>query len=86
MQTAAAGRIDEAYTADFQYGNYGESNNRMSVDTFDGAISAPIGKSMTASVNLVRDVISGASPQYNKLDSKGNIKQIVSGQSGIENA
>ena len=30
MQTAAAGRIDEAYTADFQYGNYGESNNRMS--------------------------------------------------------
>jgi Protein of unknown function (DUF3570) len=65
VQTASAGRVEETYNADFQYGNYVESNSRMKVDIFEAALSAPIGKSMTASVNLVRDNISGASPVYN---------------------
>jgi Protein of unknown function (DUF3570) len=81
MQTASAGRVDETYNADFQYGHYSESNQRMKVDIFEGALSAPIGKSMTASVNLVRDSISGASPVYNQRDAKGNIVQVKSGAS-----
>lgn len=41
MQTASAGRVDETYNADFQYGHYSESNQRMKVDIFEGALSAP---------------------------------------------
>jgi hypothetical protein len=81
MQTAAAGRVEETYNADFQYGHYSESNQRMQVDIFEGALSAPIGKSMTASVNLVRDMVSGASPVYNFKDKQGHIRQIISGAS-----
>jgi hypothetical protein len=81
MQTASAGRVDENYSADFQYGHYGESNKRMSVDIFEGALSAPIGKSMTASLNLVEDSIAGASPVYNQRDNNGKIAQVKSGAS-----
>ena len=44
MQTASAGRVEETYNADFQYGHYSESNGRMQVNIFDGALSTPIGK------------------------------------------
>ncbi|NOT86496.1 MAG: DUF3570 domain-containing protein, partial [Methylococcaceae bacterium] len=79
MHNANAGRVEETYNGDFQYGKYAESGNRMKVDIFEAALSAPIGKSMTASLSLVRDVISGASPKYNNVDAKGNIKQVLSG-------
>jgi|CXWL01.1.fsa_nt_gi hypothetical protein len=82
VQTASAGRVEETYNADFQYGHYSESNQRMDIDIFEGALSAPIGKSMTATVNMVRDVMGGASPVYNVRDSQGNIQQIISGASG----
>jgi hypothetical protein len=81
MQPATAGRVEETYNADFQYGNYVESNGRMKVDIFETALSAPIGKSMTASVNLVRDSITGASPVFNNRDAQGNIIQVKSGAS-----
>ena len=81
MQTASAGRVEETYNADFQYGNYVESNNRMRVDIFESALSAPIGKSMTASVNLVEDSISGASPVFNSRDTSGKTVQVKSGAS-----
>ena len=71
MQPATAGRVEETYNADFQYGHYSESNQRIDVDIFEGALSAPIGKSMTASVNLVRDMVSGASPVFNAKDKQG---------------
>lgn len=80
-QTASAGRVEETYNADFQYGNYGESGGRMGVNIYEVASSVPIGKSMTASVNLVRDNISGASPVLNTRDAKGNIHQLISGAS-----
>ncbi|MFZ2725517.1 MAG: DUF3570 domain-containing protein, partial [Methylococcaceae bacterium] len=82
MQTANAGRVDENYHTDFQYGHYSESNQRMSVDIFEGSLSAPIGKAITASLNVVQDVISGASPVYNQRDAKGHIQQVISGASG----
>lgn len=80
MQTANAGRVDENYHTDFQYGHYSESNQRMSVDVFEGSLSAPIGKAITASLNVVQDVISGASPVYNLRQKDGTVKQILSGK------
>ena len=84
MQDANAGRVEETYNGDFQYGHYAEGNQRMEVDIFETALSAPIGKSMTASINLVRDVISGASPRYNKANAQGDVKQTLSGASITE--
>lgn len=81
VQETQAGRVEENYNFDFQYGNYSESGNRMNVDIFETAISTPIGKSMTFAASAVRDVISGASPKYNKKDSKGNIVQTMSSAS-----
>ncbi|MCX7101194.1 MAG: DUF3570 domain-containing protein [Methylobacter sp.] len=79
MQTATAGRTEEDYSADFQYGHYQESNRRMNVDVFDGALSAPIGKSMTANVGILRDIIAGASPTHNERDPvTGRIHQVIS--------
>jgi Protein of unknown function (DUF3570) len=85
MQTVSAGRVEETYNADFQYGHYSESNQRMDIDIFEGALSAPIGKSMTASVNLLRDVIGGASPVYNTRDDHGKLQQVISGASPTSN-
>lgn len=83
VQTAQAGRVEETYNADFQYGHYSESSSRIDVNTYEGNLSAPIGKSMTASVSLVRDIVSGASPRNNEIDSQGKVRQVVSGQPGI---
>ncbi|MDD5227846.1 MAG: DUF3570 domain-containing protein [Methylococcales bacterium] len=82
MQDANAGRVEENYSGDFQYGHYSESGNRMSIDIFDMAVSTPIGKNMTFSGSAVRDVISGASPQYSNKNGKGQIVQTLSGASG----
>lgn len=86
LQTAQAGRVEESYNADFQYGHYSESSSRIDVNTYEGNLSAPIGKSMTASVSLVRDIVAGASPKYNQLDSKGHVQQVISGASGRANS
>ncbi|SJM90716.1 conserved exported hypothetical protein [Crenothrix polyspora] len=80
MQTAQAGRVEESYNADFQYGHYSESSSRIDVNTYEAALSAPIGKSMTGSVALVKDVVAGASPKNNALVN-GEIKQVISGAS-----
>lgn len=82
MQDANAGRVEETYNGDFQYGHYSESGNRMSIDIFDMAVSAPIGKNMTFSGGAVRDVISGASPLTNKKNAQGQVYQVLSGASG----
>ena len=82
MQDAHAGRVEETYNGDFQYGHYSESGNRMSVDIFDMSVSAPIGKNMTFSAGAVRDVISGASPLTNKKNARGQVYQVLSGASG----
>ncbi len=79
LQQAHSGRVEETYNADFQYGHYGESNDRVDVDIFEGVLSAPIGRSLTASLNLVRDTITGASPRYNRRDEQGKIQQVLSG-------
>lgn len=83
---AMAGRVEETYNADFQYGHYSESGQRISVDIFEGTLSAPIGQSMTASVNVVRDVITGASPMYNMKNANGQVVQVMSGATPSNNA
>lgn len=80
MQTAVAGRVEETYNADFQYGHYSESSSRIDVNTFEGALSAPIGKAMTGSVALVRDIVAGASPIHNRLVN-GKVQQVMGGAS-----
>jgi hypothetical protein len=80
MQTASAGRVEETYNADFQYGHYSEGKQRMEVDIFEGALSAPIGKAITANVGILRDMVSGASPVYNKRVN-GQVQQVLSGAS-----
>jgi len=82
---AQAGRVEETYNADFQYGHYSEGGQRIDVDIFESTVSVPLGQSMTGSVNVVRDVVSGASPMYNKRlnaqDSNSPIVQMLSGAS-----
>lgn len=82
MDTASAGRVEETYNADFQYGHYSEGKSRMQVDVFDGAVSAPVGKDWTVNVGILRDIVSGASPVYNYLN-KGQIKQVMSRPSAV---
>lgn len=81
MQTAQAGRSEETYNTDFQYGHYEESGDRMKVDVFELSAAAPIGKAFTASLNLIRDTMSGASPMFNVRDANGQVKQQISGAS-----
>jgi hypothetical protein len=78
MDTASAGRVEETYNADFQYGHYSEGGSRMQVDIFDGAVSAPVGKDATVNVGLLKDVVTGASPVFNYRDGGGKIKQYLS--------
>jgi len=84
MQTAQAGRAEEDYKLDYQYAHYEESGNRMKADVFDLSASAPIGKAMTVSLGLIRDVLSGASPMFNRRDSQGKVQQVLSGASITE--
>ncbi|BCG63596.1 MAG: hypothetical protein methR_P1324 [Methyloprofundus sp.] len=81
MQTAQAGRTEETYNADFQYAHYEESNQRMQADVFDFSAAAPIGKAFTASIDLVRDTLSGASPMFNLRNAQGEVQQVLSGAS-----
>ncbi len=81
---AQAGRAEELYHADFQYAHYEESKGRMKVDVFELSAVAPIGDKITASVDLVRDTISGASPILNIKNSDGKVEQYLSGASIFE--
>ncbi len=86
ISTAEAGRTDETYHTDFQYGYYEESESRMKADIYELSLAAPIGKSMSVQLGLIRDVLSGASPMFNVPDStdpsvKSQAKQVLSGAS-----
>ncbi|MDP2902252.1 MAG: DUF3570 domain-containing protein [Methylovulum sp.] len=81
LDAANAGRVEETYNADFQYGHYSESGSRIDANVFEGVLAVPLGKALTASVNVVSDVISGASPTQNMKNAKGGITQIISGAS-----
>ncbi|MDT8407283.1 MAG: DUF3570 domain-containing protein [Methylococcales bacterium] len=81
MPSAEAGRVEESYQADFQYGHYAESDQRMSVDIYQLHGAVPIGEAMTVSANLVRDVVSGASPMFNIKQRDGKPGQVLTGAS-----
>ena len=38
LSSAHAGRVEENYQSDFQYGHYSESNQRINVDIFEGSL------------------------------------------------
>lgn len=82
VEDSHAGRVEETYNGDFQYGHYSESGKRIGVDIFEAAAAVPIGKAMTANVSVVRDVIAGASPILNEKNAQGQVVQVMSGASG----
>lgn len=83
MDTASAGRTEETYNADFQYGHYSEGKSRMQVDVFDAALSMPVGKSATINVGILRDILTGASPVYNDRAPNGKVRQVLSTASAL---
>jgi len=84
MQVAEAGRIEESYQSNFAYAHYEESGNRMKADVYNLSASAPVGKAMTVSLGLIRDVLSGASPMFNRRNAQGKVQQVLSGASITE--
>jgi len=84
MQPAQAERSEETYNTGFQYGHYEESGDRMKVDVFELSAAAPIGKAFTASLDLIRDTMSGASPVFNVRDADGQVRQQISGASIVD--
>jgi len=76
-----AARVDEAIHTDFQMAKYSESDERMEVEVFEAAFSAPIGDNMDMSIDVIKDVIAGASPQFNIIGADGKPEQILSGAS-----
>lgn len=76
-----AARVDENFHADIQMATYSESDERMTVDVYETAFSAPVGEHMDLHVDIIKDVISGASPQFNIIGVDGKPEQIFSGAS-----
>jgi len=78
---AQAARIEENIQTDFQMATYNESDERMQVDVFEAAISAPVGEQMDMHIDIIKDVMAGASPQFNIPDVDGKPEQILSSAS-----
>ena len=76
-----AARIEEKVQTDFQMATYKESDERMQVDVFEAAISAPLGEQMDVHLDVIKDVMAGASPQFNIPGVDGKAEQILSGAS-----
>ena len=67
--------------ADFQYGHYQESDDRISVDIYQGMAVLPVSKSIEVQTNWVIDTFSGATPVLTMPDS---VAQSFTGASGIK--
>ncbi|GAB4273517.1 MAG: hypothetical protein Kow0065_22310 [Methylomicrobium sp.] len=52
--------------AEFNYAHYNENGNRMSVDIYQISAKSSLGDQLELSFSGVKDVISGASPVYNR--------------------
>ncbi len=74
---------DQALNPDIEarYFNYVESDNRITVDGSYLTFASPLGKRFSYQINAAHEVISGASPMFNGLDSNGDVVQILSGAS-----
>ncbi|WP_031434389.1 DUF3570 domain-containing protein [Methylomarinum vadi] len=67
-------------TADFQYGHYQESDDRISVDIYQGMATLPVNKSLQLQAGWVVDSFSGATPV---LTMPASVAQAITGASGI---
>lgn len=81
FQTTKATQTSKKPIIDFQYGHYQESNDRISVDIYQGHAVLPISKALEIQTNWVVDTYSGATPVLTMPDS---VAQTTTGASGIK--
>jgi len=80
LQTTKAAQKTIKPVIDFQYGHYQESDDRISVDIYQGMIALSISKALEIQSNWVVDTFSGATPV---LTMPSSVAQVISGASGI---
>ncbi len=80
LQTVEAVQIKGKPSFDFQHGYYQESNDRISVDVFQGAVILPISKAIQMQTTWVVDTFSGATPV---LTMPHSVALVTTGASGI---
>ena len=80
LPNANAGIPSEGPKIDFQYGHYAESDDRVSVNVYQGSVLLPIAQAAELSSNWVVDTWSGATPV---LTMPASAAQVTSGASGI---
>ena len=81
LPTVQAAITTEAPEIDFQYGHYVESENRVSVNVYQGSALLPIAQTAELSTNWGVDTWSGATPV---LTMPASAAQVISGASGIK--
>ena len=80
LPNAHAGIPSEGPEIDFQYGHYAESDDRVSVNVYQGSVLLPVAQAAELSSNWVVDTWSGATPV---LTMPASAAQVTSGASGI---
>jgi len=85
LPTAAeATQLETSITSDFQYGHYQESDNRISVDIFQGIVSIPVSNSLEIQTTWVVDTFSGATPVLTMPASSAHNSTGASGINGVD--
>ena len=80
LQTTKASQKGTKPSLDFQYGHYQESDDRISVDIYQGLVVLPVTKNLEIQSNWVVDTFSGATPVLTMPES---VVQVTTGASGI---
>ncbi len=64
---------------DFQYSHarYDESDNRMRVQVDQLSLAFPLGSRFDARIDATRDIMTGATPVFNRPDADGNPVQVI---------
>lgn len=80
LPIAEAVELATSPKVDFQYGRYQESDDRISVDIYQGMVVIPVSKALEIQTNWVIDTFSGATPV---LTMPASSAQTITGASGI---
>lgn len=86
LPKAKATQIKPDPIADFQYAHYQESDDRISVDIYQGVVILPVSKSIEVQTNWVIDTFSGATPVLTMPDSVAQSFTGASGIKGVDNS
>jgi len=86
LAKAEAAQVSTQAFADFQYGHYQESDDRISVDIYQGIIVLPVSKSIELQSTWVVDTFSGATPVLTMPDSAAESTTGASGINGVDSS